>query len=127
MAIKYQATVDECMCDESEMQSYVDLMNGLVIACHDGDYREGNRNAIAVDLTVGATMLGFDPVEVMDEFVKAGLIDPLADDEAPRERVIRVQNYERDFDWMWMIDPDEYADIVKERRVDGMPITFCAA
>lgn len=104
--------------DPRHVQKYVDLMNGISYSCERFDtYQEGCRNMVAVDLTVGAWMLGLDPIVVLNDFVKTNIIDPLADDESPLIRVNRVLDYAERFDWDWMIDPDgflSYGDVTED-------------
>lgn len=105
------------------IDEYVDLLNGIAYACQRFDeYSEGNRNTIAVDLTVACYMLGLvDVLRILDMFVKASLIDPARDDEDPESRVYRVLEYRYKFDWDWMIDPEQYLNIAKTYKdTDGL-------
>lgn len=112
------------LCDLSEVGDYVAMMNGIAKECHDHDfYCEGNRNWIAVDLTVGARMLGLDPFEVLDAFVKENLIDPNLDDEDTRDRIERVDGYDHAFDWDWMIEPDYFVGYYRSNPVPS-PVEF---
>lgn len=88
---------------------YVKMMNGISFCCSEyGEYDEGYRNKIAVDLTVGSYMLGLDAKEVMGIFIGEGIIDPDNDDESPTSRVITILDYSHRFEWNWMINPDGY-------------------
>lgn len=103
-------------CCEDSINDYIAVLNGISYACHRFDeYCEGNRNTIAVDLTVAAYMLGLDAQAELREFIKAGLIDPLNDDDSPAARVDRVLNYRYKFDWDWMIDPGQYTSYYPEK------------
>lgn len=104
-------TKDEALVDEDSLQDYVDLLNGIVYDCSQGGYCEGNRNEIAVCLTVGAYSLGLDPLDVLDKLIKENVIDPRNDDEDPATRVRTIMDYERRFDWDWMLNPDYYAGL----------------
>ena len=77
-----------------KINDYIDLLNGIVYACHKFDeYKPGYRNTVAVDLTVGSYMLGLDALDVMNDFIIEGLIDRKGDDENPYSRVRRVLDY----------------------------------
>lgn len=104
------------------IDEYVDLLNGIAYACNRYDeYSEGNRNTVAVDLTVACYMLGLDALKILDMFVKAELIDPAWDDEDPEGRVYRVLEYRYKFDWDWMIDPEQYLNTPKTYEdTDGL-------
>lgn len=120
MAEKKVITVSKSktIVDPSHAQGYVNLMNGISYACEKfNEYQEGYRNTVAVDLTVGAWMLGLDPFNVLAHFVEANVIDPLCDDESPNKRIDRVLAYAERFDWDWMIDPDDflsYCDVMED-------------
>ena len=113
---KSKTIVDPC-----HAQEYVDLMNGISFTCERyNEYHEGYRNTVAVDLTVGAWMLGLDPFNVLDYLVEANVINPGFDDESPNTRIHRVLDYAERFDWDWMINPDDYLsykDVVTEDNV----------
>lgn len=95
--------------DPGIAQFYVDVLNGLARACDwIGKFREGNRNTVALDLTVSSHMLGFDPIWVLDRFVELKLIDPKDDDEDTYGRVYRAKKYWLGFDKDYMIDADAY-------------------
>lgn len=116
----------EKVIDIDSASDYIAMMNGIAYACHEySEYQKGFRNTVAVDLTVGSYMLGLDPLNVLDVFIKYGLIDPAMDDEAPNDRVKRVLLYSESFDWNWMIDPDMYVGFcVKFFRPEEIPVTF---
>ena len=118
----------ERICDADEVGKYIDVLNGIAWFCVEEGYRPGYRNEIAVNLTVAADMLGFDVMSLLDEFVKAGLIDPDGDDEDTRHRFERVLDYANSFEtiaWDWMIDPQWWADRGCEHEEDDdLPIKF---
>ena len=116
----------EKVIDIDSASDYINMMNGIAYACHEyAEYQEGFRNTVAVDLTVGSYMLGLDPLNVLDVFIKYGLIDPAMDDEAPNDRVKRVLLYSESFDWDWMINPEMYVGYVKKfQQPEGIPVTF---
>jgi hypothetical protein len=121
----------EKVIDIDSAPDYINMMNGIAYACHEyAEYQEGSRNTIAVDLTVGSYMLGLDPLNVLDVFIKYGLIDPVMDDEAPIDRVKRVLLYSESFDWDWMINPDSYVALyvkfkpLMEPPAKEIPVTF---
>lgn len=110
---------------EDLLNDYISMMNGIVYACSRySEYREGYRNQIAVDLTVGSYMLGLDAFDVLNEFICADLIDPASDDEEPRDRVGRVLNYTYGFDWDWMIDPSSFIGFQDLDEDDGYMLLF---
>lgn len=113
----------EKVIDIDSASDYINMMNGIAYACHkNAEYQEGFRNTVAVDLTVGSYMLGLDPLNILDVFIKYGLIDPAMDDEAPADRVKRVLLYSESFDWDWMINPYSYANL--PRYTKEIPVTF---
>lgn len=117
----------EKVIDVDSAPDYISMMNGIAYACHEyAEYQEGFRNTIAVDLTVGSYMLGLDPFDVLNTFIKYGLIDPLMDDEAPIDRVRRVLLYDYNFDWDWMINPDSYVALFVKfnPQEKEIPVTF---
>lgn len=113
--------------DKDTAQEYVDMMNGISYACHHYDeFSEGNRNRLAVDITVGSHKLGLDPFRMLDRFIDAGLIDPNRDDEDTEKRISNVLLYEKRFTWDWMIDPDEYVGYCHDFVYDPseLPLSF---
>lgn len=90
------------------VKAYTDVLNGVSWACQNGGYEQGRRNTIAVNLTVAAFMLGFDPIDVLMWFMDHGLILDDMDDQSPKVRVETVMDYANRFSWSWMIDPGEY-------------------
>ncbi len=117
----------EMIVDVDQADDYINMLNGIAYACHKYDeYQEGSRNTVAVDLTVGSYMLGLNPLDVLDAFIKNGLIDPLMDDEAPINRVQRVMWYDESFDWNWMINPDSYVALYAKfpPQEKEIPVTF---
>lgn len=102
------------------IDEYVDLLNGIAYACQMYDeYSQGSRNTVAVDLTVACYMLGLDAQQISDLFIKASLINPARDDEDPETRIDRVLNYRYKFDWDWMIDPEQYLNVMTCKDVNG--------
>jgi hypothetical protein len=114
---------DEVIADESDVQDYVDVLNGIVKFCHQNGFKRGWRNTIIVDLAVGAWMLGLDPEETLDRLVRAGVINVGLDDEDTYVRMNRVTQYTDRFEWSWMIDPEVFADLVREAGTAG-PVLF---
>jgi hypothetical protein len=99
---------DECLCDEDDIQDYVDVLNGIVYECVHGNFKEGYRNQVAVDLTVAAYMLGLDAELVLHQLIVERVINPLDDDEDIKRRVETVLDYRRRFDWEYMIEPETF-------------------
>ncbi len=95
-------------------QSYVDVLNGLSFHCQNDGWKQGFRNEIAVNLTVSAYLLGLDAVDILNEFIKAGIIDPSTDDQWTEGRVETVLSYDRSFDWNWMIDAPFWQSLGKD-------------
>lgn len=95
----------------SLIEDYVKLANGIVFGCQEyGDYSQGSRNTIAVDLTVACYMLGLDVMDVVEHLLYEEVINEGDDDEYVRDRFERVLGYRYAFDWDWMIDPDQFVD-----------------
>lgn len=117
---------DECLCDEDDVQDYVDVLNGIVYECVHDNFREGYRNQVAVDLTVAADMLGLDANDVLNKLFKESVINPLDDDEDTCRRVETVLDYRRRFDWEYMIDPEHYVAVARAHADDikVMPVQF---
>lgn len=117
---------DECLCDEDDVQDYVDVLNGIVHECMLGNFREGYRNQVAVDLTVAAYMLGLDANDVLNKLIEESVINPLVDDEDTCRRVETVLDYRRRFDWDYMIDPEHYTEVARAHADDikVMPVQF---
>lgn len=115
---------DEIMCDECEAQRYVYVLNGLSYHCQEGGWRLGWRNEVIVNMTVSAYQLGLDAIEVLNEFVKAGIIDPESDDESTLKRVGTVLDYSWEFSWDWMIDPAEWEKLGKDHDNDELKLRF---
>lgn len=92
-------------------EDYAQLANGIVFGCQEyGDYSEGSRNTIAVDLTVACYMLGLDVMDVVYNLMSEDVISESDDDEYVRDRFERVLEYRYAYDWDWMIDPDRFVD-----------------
>ena len=107
------------------VQSYVDVLNGLSYHCQAGGWKQGYRNEIAVNLTVAAYLLGLDAIDTLNEFVKAGIIDPSTDDQSTEGRVETVLLYDRDFDWNWMIDAPFWQSLGKDYgKSDDLKLYF---
>lgn len=116
---------DFVLCDKESIDDYVELLNGLVWDCNQYDgYKVGYRNTMALDLTVASYMLGLDPERVMSEFIKAGLIAKVMDDEDPMDRVKRALDYKDRFDWDYLIDPDDYMGYAPSTSESEYPIYF---
>jgi hypothetical protein len=112
-------------CDVDSIVDYMALLNGLAYHCqHLSGYTEGNRNTIAVDLTVGCYMLGLDPLGVLETFENNELISESMDDEFPSTRVKTVLDYTDRFSWEWMIDADSFADLGREVYEDDQLVMF---
>lgn len=113
-------------CDVDSIDDYVALLNGLAYDCqYLSGYTEGNRNTIAVDLTVGCHMLGLDPLGVLETFEHNGLISEFMDDEShPSKRIKTVLDYTDRFSWEWMIDADNFADNGRKVDEDEQFVTF---
>lgn len=114
---------DECLCDEDDVQDYVDVLNGIVHECMLSNFREGYRNQVAVDLTVAAYMLGLDANDVLNKLIEESVINPLVDDEDTCRRVETVLDYHRRFDWEYMIDPETYTYAANNRHTT-LPVEF---
>jgi hypothetical protein len=114
---------DECLCDEDSIQDYVDVLNGIVCSCVYGNFREGYRNKVAVDLTVAAYMLGLDANDVLNKLIEESIINPLVDDEDTKRRVETVLDYHRHFHWSYMIDPEDYIHVAYNHH-GKLPVEF---
>jgi hypothetical protein len=111
--------------DGDSSKNYVDVLNGIVWDCSHGGFRSGYRNQVAVDLTVAAHMLGFDPNDVIDWLTKDCIvIDPSDDDEDTFDRIERIKGYSDSFSWEWMINPEYYQAIGFDTYTRDMPIRF---
>lgn len=115
---------DEIMCDESEAQRYIYVLNGLSYHCQEGGWRLGWRNEIVVNLTVSAWELGLDAIEVLNKFIDNGLIDPATDDQSTVGRVNTVLDYIYEFSWDWMIDAAEWEKLGKMHENDELKLRF---
>lgn len=116
---------EDIFCDEEMAEDYIKVLNGIIYSCVRYDeYSEGNRNKVALDLTVACYELGLDALEVLDKLVKIGAIDPQKDDEAPIIRVERALNYSHRFDWDYMIDPEDYVEANGMVLFEFMPFRY---
>lgn len=121
----YMIAADDLVCPETEAESYVNVLNGIVHDCYrNHGFQEGNRNNVIVDMTVAAYMLGLDATEVLDKFVGHGVLDISEDDEDTYDRVKTVLEYTRHFDWDWMIDPDGWVDMARDYEGEDNPVLF---
>lgn len=114
---------DECLCDEDDIQNYVDVLNGIIYECVNGNFKEGYRNQVAVDLTVASYMLGLDPTNVIAWLIQLRVINPLDDDEDTKRRVETVLDYRRRFDWEYMIEPETFINAAKGCNSE-LPVKF---
>lgn len=89
---------------DSEVLDWVRVLNGIAYKCQNDGYCPGWRNEIMVNMTVASYMLGIEPEDVLDDFVRTSLIDCSDDDEDPYDRMTKVLDYKRRFSWDWMID-----------------------
>lgn len=124
MAEKIQ--VSKKLVEDENMQGIVDMLNGLAYACYwEGEFQEGWRNKVIVDLVAGSVMVGLDPVDVIKAFIDNDLIDPRTDDESTWERVDKVLRYTRRYCWDWLISPEDYVDRAKDPNAqEGCPVEF---
>lgn len=91
--------------DDSEaLDDWVRVLNGIAYHCVTDAYAKGWRNEIMVNMTVASCMLGIEPEDVLDDFVRTSLIDCSDDDEDPYDRMTKVLDYKRRFSWDWAID-----------------------
>lgn len=123
MIVEVEGT--KARCDVDSIDDYVALLNGVAYDCqYLSGYTEGNRNTIAVNLTVGCHMLGLDPLGVLETFESNSLISEYLDDEFPAKRIKTVLDYADRFSWEWMIDADEFASNGREVDEDDQLVTF---
>lgn len=101
-------TKDETLCDEDSIESYVNVLNGIIYHLEKKGYVEGERNEMIVNMCVAANMLGIDPYLMLDRLKAYRLINDKDDDDLPITRVNRVMNYTNRFSWDWMIDASWY-------------------
>lgn len=106
-------------CDPDLIDQYLAVLNGIVVDCMESGYRSGYRNMIMVNLVVSSYELGLDPDSVLDEFMKAKLIDARMDDERPFDRLDRIMNYTHSFCWEWMVEPEAHVDYDQKGNVNG--------
>lgn len=113
--------------DIMKVEDYIDFMNGIVFALANLDeWRSGYRNQLAVDITVGCTLLGIDAIDMLDKLIDLKLIDPDADDEDTETRFRVVLDYKDRFRWGWMINPDDYVAFVHchDYNPETLPVFF---
>jgi len=123
--VTYRIVADELVCQDTEAESYVAVLNGIVHDCYRNHaFQEGNRNNVIVDLTVAAYMLGLGVFDVLDKLVQNGVIDPDDDDEDPYDRAETVLLYDKSFSWDWMIDPDGWVTLAQEHAGEDNPVLF---
>lgn len=124
---EFRVAGDALVCGKTEAQDYADVLNGIIYDCwKDHGFQRGWRNTIAVDLTVAAHTIGFDPEDVLMKLVDKGVIDLDDDDEDTYQRVKTVLDYKRNFSFDYMIDWDIFKDIWYEHRheAENMPVIF---
>ena len=118
-------SVNARLVKDRDLQGVVDMLNGLALACDRyNEFQEGWRNKVIVDLVAGSTMVGLDAYDVFEVFVRNDLIDPREDDEDTYDRINRVMNYHRRFDWNWLISPEDYVDVAKNPDIPEGPVKF---
>ena len=118
-------SINKRLVDRDNLQGVVDMLNGIALACYwDGEFQEGWRNKVIVDLVAGSTMVGLNAYDVMEVFVCNDLINPNEDDEDTWTRVERVMDYKHRFCWNWLISPEEYVDKAKDPDVPGGSVEF---
>lgn len=123
--VTYRVSADELICQETEAEGYVNVLNGIVHDCYrTHGFQEGNRNNVIVDMTVAAYMLGLDATDVLDKFVEHGILDTSDDDEDTYDRVSTVLEYSEFFSWDWMIDPDGWVTLAQEHAGEDNPVLF---
>ena len=123
--VTYRISADELICQETEAESYVNVLNGIAHGCYKEDlFQQGNRNNVIVNMTVAAYMLGLDATDVLDKFIEHGIIDPCDDDEDTYDRVKTVLDYTKRFSWDWMIDPDGWVDMARDYAGEDNPVLF---
>ena len=105
----------------------VQMLNGLAMFCMDGGYAEGNRNEVAVNLTVASTLARLKATDVLKEFMDAGLISEDDDDEDPLTRVETVMDYSSRFGWDYMIQPEFYSQYWRHNSTRVPPVRFILA
>ena len=124
MAEKIQVSAK--LVKDENMQGVVDMLNGIAYACYwEDEFQEGWRNKVIVDLVAGSVMVGLDPVDVVEAFIRNDLIDPRTDDESTWERVDKVLRYTRRYCWDWLISPEDYVDKAKDpNALEGCLVEF---
>lgn len=88
------ATPDESIYDVEEIEQARKVLDNILYAIvNDGAYKEGNRNNIAVDMTIACEVLGVDASDVMNELVENGTVLYYEDDGNAVARVEKVMQY----------------------------------
>lgn len=117
---------DDVLLSKEEIDDLVSVLNGIVNACFWGHiFIPGNRNEIILNMTVSSWLLDLDPIDVLEMFIKHGVIDIEKDDENTRTRVYRMLDYTEKFSWDYMLDPEYYKN--ESRKIsdpDTVPVYF---
>jgi len=88
------ATPDESIYDAEDIEQARKVLDNILYAIvNDDAYRVGNRNNIAVDMTIACEVLGVDAADVMNELVESGTVPCYEDDGTAVERVEKVMRY----------------------------------
>ena len=121
----FKIDMDKVNCKPREINTFLDIVNGIAVFLYDEGYEEGCRNNVMVDLVCALGILGFpwdEVIQTMD-----CLCFFMGDDEDPLDRAERIAGYDKQFSWGWMIDPSSWIDIWAETPRDKreeMPIKF---
>lgn len=102
---------NDTRCDHDVADMFLAVLNGIVVDCESGGYRQGYRNQIMVNLVVASDMLGLDSRDVLNHFMAADLIDDRMDDESTVVRLNRIMRYDDRFCWNYMIDPGSHLEM----------------
>ncbi len=125
MANVYQVDLEKINCIPHEVPVYLDIINGITVALSRGDYKEGCRNNMMVDLVCVLGLLGLPWTKVIDEMDYLGWFDD--DDEYPMDRAERISEYDSQFSYGWMIDPASWIDTwlrTDDEEKGRLPIKF---
>lgn len=121
----FKIDMDKVNCYPREIQTYLDIANGIAVELSNGGYREGCRNNIMVDLVCVLGLLGLPWDEVIDDMDNQGWFD--GDDENPICRAERISDYSDNFSWNWMIDPSVWIDVwheANDKQREEVPVSF---